>query len=235
MEVSDRDKQFVTVVADFKQLDATQIHEIMAPHISREMLNRILRRLVRKGWLVRVARRVTDRAGSAAYVYTPSRAAWRELKRRRHNYRKPHPHLLETAAVYVTLHKAERAGVIYDLTYQTEVPINPQSGDSTDEGVRADLCLRFRETLTDKKHAYYVEVEVCEKDRKEVEAKIYRWLTAWKSATDLTVRFPYVLFVPTEYDDALQIEDVIVKLAPRDRELFKLVFPGRLVEVVSGP
>src|SRR5690348_5885297 len=122
--LAERDRAVIALVGRFRQLSAAHIGAALFPGlVSKTPLDRCLKRLTERRYLVRLARPVGgDGGGSAQFVYQLGRLGWQLLGRTGAYWapRTPNRHALAIADCYVKLLDAERAGKLKLLRFDPE-------------------------------------------------------------------------------------------------------------------
>jgi hypothetical protein len=123
-ELSTRDLSIIRLVSRFKQLTSFHINELLfATTTTRTPTDRALRRLVERGYLHRVERRLVggSRGGSGQYVYGLGRKGfYMHFTGRFQPARAVQFHTLAITELYVSLRRLETAGLLSVAGLSTE-------------------------------------------------------------------------------------------------------------------
>jgi hypothetical protein len=182
-----------------------------------------LRRLVAAGYLVRRGQWTTGKRGTPPFVYQPKDKGWQLAHKKRHDYRKIHPHFVWTAEAFVELVSAQDRGEIALTEPRLEVPVG---------GVRADMKVGITKPGDGEPTYFYVEVEVYDaKEAEYIRNKLRGYVAAWDASSG---GFPYVIVAAPDDDHRLQIESVLGELSAEDAELFKVCLISGLVATIKA-
>lgn len=220
MELAARDLAAVQLVGRFSQLASTHVGEVLFADRTGTPLDRALARLVEHGYLRRVGRRSTDKAGSGGYVYELGKVGWAELGKPE-GYRRKYGisnHALKVADVYVEFLRADRAGEVELIHWELEKPY----GDA-----RADLVVNLGRN--GKRLDYCLEIDLGTERPHIIRRKLDAYWRAFVQNDDL----PYVAFIVPDKYRKYEIERVIDRL-PEGRELFSAhLFKSAVAELID--
>jgi hypothetical protein len=221
MRITERDTDPIKLVAEYRQVTATQIRRLIFPDVSAVMMSRVLRRLVAAGLLRRVGRLAAgDDGGSGPFVYQPGIAGWRLAGKTKRDYSAIHHHFVWVAEAFTELVEAQRRG---ELCFRPELEIVVGQA-------RADMRLAAWLPGEPEPTYYYLEVEVFDKKSNQyIRDKLAAYVRAWDASVG---GFPYVVVcAPTEHHK-LKIEAIAEEFG-EDAELFKVCVVAGLVGTLT--
>lgn len=209
MELRQRDIDILNLVRQFTQLSSTHLTELVFRDRSHTVPDRVLRRLVRLGYLARAGRRATgDNGGAGAFVYQLGRHGRLLLDLDGRASMAVNDHALMIADTYLELHRAARTSVLRLARFEVELPVPP---------VRADLFARVDFPDQQRTSSYFLEIDLGTEATKRLIEKISGyWRAAASSAEDY---FPYVVFVVKHQPRLVEIRRLITKLPEDQREM----------------
>lgn len=183
--IDHRDYAVIQLVAQFRQLTAAQIHELLFAEASRMACYRALERLRQRKYLHRLEHRLVGGAkgGSGQYVWMLGpegrQLVYGESTRPR---RSISYHTLEIANTYLCLVRMERMGVLRIAHCLTE----PECHESiSGQRLEPDLFVELELTAGPRRHLW-IEVDMATKTnesegRKQIKDKLHRY---WRAYTD---------------------------------------------------
>lgn len=219
MQLITRDLEVVRLVGQFSQLSATHLSELVFADRSHSVPDRVLKRLVRLGYLTRVGRRNSgDQGGAGAYVYQLGRYGRVLLNVQSRPSANVSGHALLIADTYVALRQAEKTGVLTLKRWDVEVPVPP---------VRADLFVVLDFPEQRRTGRYFIEADLgTERPRRIVEKLDGYWRAAGNSEDEY---FPYVVFVVVHPGRKAELRRVIRGLPGERQEMIRVYMIGELV------
>jgi hypothetical protein len=219
-DLSERDRAVVKLVGDFRQLAASQVRTLLFADLnSQTPLDRTLRRLVESNHLMRLSRLVGGYlGGSGQYVYQLGRAGWRLLDRAGEYWapKAVNLHALAIVDCRVSLARAERAGVIDLIRFDTEPGCHRAVGEShlTPDGY---IELKHQGQML----RSWLEVDRGTEHLDKIQEKCERYWRAYTSGQWDGV-FPFVLFVVPGEQRKQKIERVIQAGPGQARKIFSV-------------
>lgn len=214
-----RDRAVVELVGRFHQLTAAQIGSaLFASNASKTPLDRVLRRLVERRYLVRLGRLVGgDRGGSQQFVYQLGRSGWRLLDRAG-TYWQPraiNPHTLAIADCFGRMLDAERAGSLTLVGFMPE-PACHVVVDGVTLTPDAIVEVGFRAQRL--KLSCFLEVDLGSEHRAVIREKCTRYWRAYQRWQEAV--FPYIVFVVPDDMRQATIEQVVAAGPDEAQPLF---------------
>lgn len=232
-----RDRAVVDLVGRFRQLTAGQIAAVLfADQVSKTPLDRCLKRLVERRYLVRLTRPVGgDGGGSAQYVYQLGRAGWKLLGKPGEYWvrRAVNLHTLAVADCFVALTGAERAGQCMLLAFEPEPGCHIEVGSVT---LTPDAYVEVGYRERGVKLFVWLEVDRGTEHRETIKEKCVRYWRAYQQWAGEV--FPTVLFVVPDEDRLRQIEQVIAGGPDEAQALFHVglftTFPAAAIDGIAS-
>jgi hypothetical protein len=220
VDLSPRDLSIVQLVARFKQVASSHIHELLFTDIkSHTPADRALRRLTASGHLQRVERRIVggSRGGSGQYVYQLGRrgfyvyfegryAPWRTV-----NY-----HALAIVDSYVVMRRLERAGYVAIAGVSTEPDCWVKVGGNE---LKPDLYLELARA-TGERLKLWLEIDMGTEGQRQIKDKLERYWRAYNEA-DWPV-FPRTIWVAVDAEREKELAWLISQGPPDARILFQV-------------
>lgn len=217
MSIPDRELHIIRLVNEFGQASTAQILALVFPRAkSRTSADRVLRRLVRDGYLDRVERRRSiggARGGSGEYVYSLGSSGWRLCKRAgRYSRKAIDYHKLAILDVYIRLWIAHQATEIELSSYLPE----PECwrGD-----LQPDLTAIFTPRSPIREREAWFEVDLNSERPARINEKLARYVRAFQSG-ELAPSIR-IVFVSPDDDRAREIRGLIDRLDPSVSTLFR--------------
>lgn len=224
MELTTRDLDVITLVDTFSQLASTHISELLFSDRSHSVPDRVLDRLVRRGYLSRVGRRVSgDKGGAGAYVYQLGR--YGRILRGVEGRPSPNVnnHALMIADTYLELRRAERLGVLKLTRWDVELSVPP---------VRADLFAVVDFPSQRRSSRYFLEIDLAtERPVRIVEKLDGYWQAAEKNEEDY---FPYVVFVVAQQVRKAELARIFARLPEDQQEMVRVYLLGELIPALMN-
>lgn len=194
-ELSSRDKAVVSLVGAFRQLTAGHLRELAFAEVSSQTpLDRTLKRLVQRKYLMRLHRLVGGtQGGSAQYVYQLGRAGWRLLERAGEYWapRAVNLHALAVADCLVKLKITEKAGGHEVASFTTEPACHVKVGGLL---LTPDAFVELKLGGSGERLISWLEVDRSTEHLTTIQEKCERY---WKASISgqWDGHFPFVLFV----------------------------------------
>jgi hypothetical protein len=249
-ELSQRDRALLEAVAGLRLLSGQQLERLFFtegenPATNARLARRTLARLVERGCLDRLERRVGGvRAGAAGHVYFATGRAQRlvaywqghGLQRPRSRYEPSATfarHTLAIAECYVRLVEAERAGTVELLAFDSE-PACWQSylgGGGVRQWVKPDAFVRLG--VGEIEARAWLEVDCGTEGRAAVLRKCRSYLSYFYAGIETEV-FPKVVWITTTQKRAGLLAEVCGSLPAEAWKLFAVTTPGRALDVLAG-
>lgn len=219
MQLTTRDLEVVRLVEQFSQLASTHISELIFADRSHSVPDRVLKRLVRLGYLARVGRRNSgDQGGAGAYVYQLGRYGRVLLGVESRPAPNISNHALLIADTYVSLRQAERTGVLTFKEWAVEVSVPP---------VRADLFVSLEFPGQQRSGSYFLEADLGSERPQRITEKLNGyWQAAMVSQEEY---FPYVVFVVIHPGRKAELQRVIRGLSEERQEMVRAFMLGELI------
>lgn len=219
MELTTRDFEIITLVDTFSQLASTHLSELVFADRSHSVPDRVLGRLVRRGYLSRVGRRVSgEKGGAGAYAYQLGR--YGRILRGVEGRPSPNVnnHALMIADTYLELRRAERLGVLTLARWDVELSVPP---------VRADLFVVVDYPTQRRSGQYFLEIDLAtERPVRIAEKLVGYWQVAEQSREDI---FPYVVFVVAQQARKAELTRIFQRLPEEQQEMVRVVMFAELI------
>jgi hypothetical protein len=223
MLIHDRDRQIVLSVARFGQLSSGHISLFHFNDLASETpMRRALDRLLDRGYLKRIERRLVGGtgAGSGQFVYQLG-SAGHAFSRRQGKYwpfRTVDYHTLAIADAYVELLKLERASRVRIDGFATE-PDSWQVIAGAD--LRPDLHVDVADLGRRRNTSLWIEIDMGTERQKAIKDKLARYWHAYQHATEADLpSFPIVLFIAPDDARALELRWIIERGSKDAQALF---------------
>lgn len=233
MQISDRDRRVVQLVARFKQMAAAHLQELLfADRSSRTPCDRALKRLTERRYLARIERRMVggSRGGSGQYVYQLGPRGHtlffegRYIPARTINY-----HTLAIVDAYLELHRLYVAGRIVIVGFSTE----PDSWVTIDRyQLMPDLYVELeRPQDPGNRLKIWFEVDMGSEGQRQIKAKLERYWNAYNAAdSQQWPVFPVVMFAAADEYRARELS-WLIEQGPADAQaLFRVTTIEELSE-----
>lgn len=220
MELSGRDRAVVALVARFKQASSTHIYELLFSDVSRSPCDVALRRLVTRGYLARVERRIVGgtKGGSGQYVYQLGRRGWfMHFGSNYKPWRSVNFHALGIVEAFIQLKRAEAAGRFVFDGYSTEPDSWAVIGGVE---LRPDLFIQAT-TPSLEQHKLWLEVDMATEGQKQLRGKLEAYWRAYSEAdvNDWPV-FPKVVWIAVDVERAKELRWLIQQMPEQAQPLF---------------
>jgi Replication-relaxation len=221
-ELSSRDKAVVSLVGAFRQLTAGHIRELAFAEVSSQTpLDRTLKRLVERKYLMRLHRLVGGtQGGSAQYVYQLGRQGWRLLGRAGEYWapRAVNLHALAIADCLVKLKIVEKAGALEVASFTTEPACHVRVGGLL---LTPDAFVELKLGDGGERLISWLEVDRGTEHLSTIQEKCERY---WKASISgqWDDHFPFVLFVVPDEQRQRAVERVVRDGPSAALELFKV-------------
>ncbi|WP_281356996.1 replication-relaxation family protein [Fodinicola acaciae] len=221
LPVSSRDVEVVRLVGRFRQMSARQIGSALFDGLaSATPRERALKRLVERGYLVRLGRLVGgDGGGSAQYVYQLGRRGWTMLGKSGAYWapRAVSLHTLAIADCFVRLRTELPIIGVELIEFRPEPGCHRVVGDVT---LTPDAYVEIGDRQRGLKFAFWLEVDRGTEHSRTIREKCQRYWRAYGVWTD--AYFPRVVFVVPDERRTRAIE-AITSFGPREaRDLFEV-------------
>lgn len=249
-ELSGRDRAITETTARLrlvscKQLEQLFFAEVQRPSSRARLARRTLARLVERGVLGRLERRIGGvRAGAAGYVYFAAPAGqrlvayWRGqgLRRPRARYEPTRAfvrHAIGVSDCYVRLVAADREGVVELLAFESEPTRTFVGPGGTRSVLRPDAFVRLGLGVdgATELHAF-LEIDCGTEGRQALARKCRAYVAAWRSG--IAPVFPQVLWITTTERRAELLSEVCATMPAEAWKLFVVTTPERALEVLTG-
>jgi len=233
-EISERDIAIVRYVARFGQMSALQVCKLLysPATASKTPCNRALRRLVDRGFLARVERRIVggSRGGSGVYVYALGRRGFfMFFKGKFSPPRSIRYHSLAIVDCVVALREAEREGKLAIIGLSSEPDCWVRIG--RDE-LKPDLYVELERR--DKRPKLFIEVDMGSESQGQVRAKLERYVRARENAdTGTWPKFPPTLWACIDAERETELRWIISRMPERDHESFIVTTISGLADFLS--
>ena len=249
--LSDRDRAITEAVTRLRLLSTSQLErlffaDIAHPATRARLTRRVLARLVARGVLGRLERRVGGvRAGAAGHVYFTASAGQRllaywqgeGLTRPRNRYEPTAAfvrHTLAVAETYVRLVEGERSGQLELLAFLGEPAcwcsfVGPAGARLN---LKPDARVRLGLGGGEEEHAF-LEVDCGTEGRTALARKFRAYMAYWRSGAEREV-FPRVVWIATSQQRVSLLIDICCQLPAEAWKLFAVTTPARVLAVLSG-
>jgi hypothetical protein len=226
MQIPDRDRSVVQLVARFKQVSARQVSEaLFSERSSRTPCDRALKRLVDQKFLARIERRIVggSRGGSGVYVYGLGRRGFYTYftgsysPPRTVNY-----HALAIAEAYVSMLKASRAGAFEIVAVSTEPDCWAVVGGVE---LRPDMYVELQ-IPEGKLFCDVYEIDMGTESQRQLRGKLGAYYRAWDNAD--TPGFPRVVWVAVDEERRRELSWLVSQLHIDAQALFVVTTAERL-------
>ncbi|WP_427921150.1 replication-relaxation family protein [Streptomyces sp. cg40] len=219
MELSDRDMDLLGGTCEFSQLSTPHYRELYFHGVSHSVADVVLTRLVRLGYLSRVGRRASQpQGGAGAWVYQLGKFGRALFDIQSRPATQVSNHALMIADTFVSLVKAERAGVLIIKRRDVELPVPPQ---------RADLFASVDFPHQRRESKYFFEIDLGNEARSIILDKIAGYWQA--SSVSKEEFFPWVVFVVRNQAIANQLQRYIRDAPTDQQEMVRVFMLGELV------
>jgi hypothetical protein len=249
-ELSERDRAITETTARLrlvsgKQLERLFFAEVQRPPSRARLARRTCARLVERGVLGRLERRIGGvRAGAAGYVYFAALAGqrlvayWQGAGLRRPRARHEPSlafvrHAICVSECYVQLASADREGVVELLAFETEPArtfVGPGGARSVlrpDAFVRLGLGVDGATEL----HAF-LEIDCDTEGRQALARKCRAFVAAWRSG--IAPVFPQVAWITTTERRVELLSEVCASMPAEAWKLFVVTTPESALDVLTG-
>ncbi|HWY18458.1 MAG TPA: replication-relaxation family protein [Solirubrobacteraceae bacterium] len=249
-ELSARDRAITKTAARLrlvsgKQLESLHFAEVQRPSSRARLARRTCARLVERGVLGRLERRIGGvRAGAAGYVYFAAPAGQRlvaywqgeGLQRPRSRYEPSQAfvrHAIAVSECYVRLVSAARDGTVELLAFETEPArtfIGPGGARSV---LRPDAFTRLALSTdgASELHAF-LEIDCGSEGRQALARKCRAYVAAWRSG--IAPVFPRAVWIATTERRAELLREVCASMPAEAWKLFLVTTPERALEILTG-
>jgi hypothetical protein len=250
-ELSERDQAITETAArlrlvSLKQLESLHFAEVQRPSSRARLARRTCARLVERGVLGRLERRIGGvRAGAAGYVYFAAPAGqrlvaywWGEgLRRPRARYEPTRAfvrHAIGVSECYVRLVAASREGTVELLAFESE-PARAFVGPGGARSVlRPDAFARLGLGVdgATELHAF-LEIDCGTEGRQALARKCRAYVAAWRSGMAAEV-FPRVLWIATTERRVELLREVCASMPVEAWKLFVVTTQTRALDVLTN-
>ncbi|MEC3978143.1 replication-relaxation family protein [Amycolatopsis sp. H20-H5] len=228
VELPERDRQVVELVAKFRQMTRQQLRAcLFSNNASATPLDRALKRLVEEKHLTRLARLVGgDKGGSAQYVYQLGRAGWKLLDKPGAYWapRAVNLHTLAIADCYAWLKQAEHRGELEVIQFTNEPECHQAAGRVL---LTPDAYVEIGSRDECKKRCFWLEVDRGTEHLRKIQGKCDRYWWAYSCWQE--DYFPTVLFVVPDEQRKRGVERVLRDGSSCARRIFSVHLFGNLV------
>jgi Replication-relaxation len=248
-ELSVRDRAITETVArlrlvSLKQLESLHFAEVQRPSSRARLARRTCARLVERGVLGRLERRIGGvRAGAAGYIYFAAPAGQRlvaywqgeGLRRPRARYEPTRTfvrHAIGVSECYAQLVAADREGVEL-LAFESEPTRTFIGPGGTRSVLRPDAFVRLGLGVdgATELHAF-LEIDCGTEGRQALARKCRAYVAAWRSG--LAPVFPQVVWITTTERRAELLREVCAWMPAEAWKLFVVTTPERALEILTG-
>lgn len=236
LDLSDRDRAIVALVARFKQAASSHIHELLF-HNSNSLTptNRALLRLTQRGYLTRIERRLVggSRGGSGQYCYQLGRRGFYLFFDGRFSpWRTVNYHALGILDTFIVLKRLERAGVLTIAGMSTEPDCWMRIGSNE---LKPDLYVEV-ERGTGERLKLWIEQDMGTEGQKQLRAKLERYWQAYNDADVVTMPvFPRVVWVVVDAEREKELRWLIGQMRQNDAQvLFQVTTLAGLPGLLGG-
>jgi hypothetical protein len=249
-ELSERERAMTETAARLrlvscKQLEVLFFAEVVRASSRARLTRRTCARLVERGVLGRLERRVGGvRAGAAGHVYYAAPAGLRlaaywqgeGLRRPRARYEPTTAfvrHTIGVSDLYVRLVTADRDGALELLAFESEparVFVGPGGGRSV---LRPDAFARVAlgADRATELHAF-LELDLGSEGRQVLARKCRAYIAAWRSG--IPPVFPQVIWVAMTERRTEVLREVCASMPAETHKLFAVTTPERLLDLLTG-
>jgi hypothetical protein len=248
-ELSERDRAITEAAVRLrlvsgKQLERLFFTEVERPASRARLARRTLARLVQRGVLGRLERRIGGvRAGAAGYVYFAAAGAqhlacyWHGegLRRIRSRYEPTATfarHALGVSECYVRLVEADRTRVVELLAFEREPSrafVGPGGARSM---LRPDALVRLGLDRATELHAF-LEIDCGSEGRQALTRKCRAYVAAWYSGMAAEV-FPRVVWITTTTRRVELLREVCATMPAEAWKLFVVTTPEHALDTLTG-
>jgi hypothetical protein len=218
-EISPRDALVVRLVGRLTQAASSHIRQLIFADVDRLPMDRCLKRLTDRKYLVRIGRRAPKpQGGNTPAVYQLGARGWWYLQKggRYWGRRAVSPHTMNIADLFTELVVMDRDGRIRLLEIDLEHQL---------KRIRADMYIDAAIPAVGKRRRFYVEVQLSARPD-IIHKKAEAYLQAYQMSTADT--WPMVAFVVWDSYHQHQIR----KLLPK-HELFNVYLPDEFISVLT--
>lgn len=219
--IDERDLQVIRLIAQFRQMTASHIRELLFPDSLTTMpCYRSLRRLEQRQLVARIEHRLVGGAGggSGQYVWTLAPDGARLLSVEYRRQRTVNFHTLEIANTYLKLVELAREGRIRIDHYSTEP-------DCWRQGVgwelKPDLYVETVD-LAGKFVKTFCEVDMGSEGERQLRGKLAAYVYAVDHAEHVEGDWPRTVWVAYDKPRATQLRRIIGQLPSDDQQLFRV-------------
>jgi hypothetical protein len=217
-----RDRAAVELVGRFGQLSAGHIRAALFAGTSKTPCDRMLKRLVERGYLARLPLRIIGGAGGGAsqFVHQIGRQGWRLLGRRGDYWqaRAVNAHSLAVADCFVALKTEERTGDLAVLAFEVE---HEAYRDVAGVSLTPDAFARVGFAESRRLLSVWLEVDMGTERASQILEKCSRYWHAYENWGGSV--YPRVLFVAPDDARKSQLIRMIASVTPREaQELFRV-------------
>jgi len=247
-ELSVRDREITETVRRVQLVSGEQVRRLFFtdsqnPATSARLARRTLARLVERGVLGRLERRIGGvRAGAAGHVYFTAAAGQRllaywqgeGLRRTRSPYEPTRAlvrHTLAVAECYVLLVEAARAGVGELLTFEVEPRQAFAGAGGARMVLRPDAFVRLE--VGEYEERAWLEIDCATEGRRALARKCRAYLAAYQAGVEPQV-FPRVVWVTTTARRVELLSEVCASLPAEAWELFAVTTHEQLLGLLTG-
>lgn len=232
IELSGRDLSIVQLIARFKQLSSSHVHNFLFHDKStRTPTDRALRRLVASGFLAKIERRTVGgaRGGSGQFVYQLGRRGYfMHFEGRYSPWRAVNYHALAIADSYLVAHRLALSGEITVAGFSTEPDCWVSVGRFE---LRPDLYLDLQNRSGALK--LWLEVDMATEGQGRIKEKLERY---WKAYNDVDVEqwpvFPRIVFVAIDAERERELKWIIEQGPKEAQALFQVTAVDKLAPLL---
>ena len=251
-ELSTRDQEITETVGRLRLVSGDQIRRLYfagseSPATGARLARRALARLVERGVLARLERRVGGvRAGAAGHVYFVAAAGQRliaywqgeGLRRTRSPYEPTAGlvrHALGVSGCYVQAVELSRDSTARLLAFEAEPATWRSFTDAQGRRLTLKPDARLVLDLGDGETAHaWLEVDCATEGRRALERKCRAYIAAYRAGVEREV-FPQVLWVTTTARRATLITEICASLPAETWKLFVVTTADRVLDLLTGP
>lgn len=222
-ELSDRDRRVIALVTRFKQLTARHITYLLFNDVlSKTPVDRTLKRLADRGYLLRTERRIVGgaRGGSGQYVYSLGRRgffltqAGRFAPMRTVNF-----HTLAIADAFIELKRLEQAGELVIIGVSTEPDCWVRVGGVE---LKPDMHVELAQPSVEPLKLW-LEIDMGTESQRQIREKLERYWRAYNEA-DVTTWpvFPSVVFLAVDEERERELKWLVGQGPKEAQKIFQV-------------